>query len=200
MMLARIIFSFWRHRATPIERLSRLTDRENKRASRTPRLLFFSSSSLIIISIPKIKNIIPVTKSALILIFLVKKLVVIKPRIGIKKWKEPTSILRKNLVDFLILFVPYIIDKEKVSILNPIPRNKKRRILFIVSPFISYYWKYFFSISFTRNLYSTSLVLSFSPSNRQRGGNKTHQKFLPAPSPSFTTNDSYCPAGYLTPL
>ena len=45
-------------------------------------------------------------------------------------------------------------------------------------------------ISLIKDLYSTSSLSDSSASKRHNGGNKTHQKFSPFPSPNLTTKDS----------
>ena len=65
---------------------------------------------------------------------------------------------------------------------------------------MNYFFKYLSINSLTKKLYSTSDEFDSSASNKHNGGNNTHQKLSPSPDPKVTTNDSYSPSLYVTPL
>jgi len=85
---------------SPVEKLSILTEKENNNIPINDVNNFFSSFLKLdkIISIPINDNIIKIMYLPSIIILLITTFPIVKPSIGIKKWKIPTII--DNIIDF----------------------------------------------------------------------------------------------------
>ena len=120
----------------PVEKLSKLTDKDTKNIlnifnSKNLSSLFIKSKT---ISIPIIISIIPSKK----LTFIFKNVVIFVPKIvpnkGIKKCIIPTKIDRNNVFLLLILKVPKLKQIENVSIDNDTPIINNEIIIDTLSP------------------------------------------------------------------
>jgi len=117
------IYSLFKPKAIPTVNESKLTLKAINRIVKLFKILVFSSSFDLYISIESITNNIKVNMFILGILYL-KAYPIKYPRRGIIKWNNPTISAVFSIIFFLGEVVPKERDKLKASILSPIPVKK----------------------------------------------------------------------------
>ena len=146
---AEYIYSLLRPKAIPTVNESMLTLNAINRIVKLFNILLFSSSFDLYISIESIRNNTNVNIFIFGILYL-KAYPMKYPNRGIKKWNIPTISDVLIIVLLFGLVVPKDREREKASMLNPIP--VKKYIRDILSPYI-FYSNILSNISFMNDLY-----------------------------------------------